>query len=119
MKLDSIHQDDRGSIHVIKDDDLGHPEVTIFTTGAGYARGGCIHHKSDEYCTVISGEVKYVIGDEKHILTDGMSVIIPRGTPHYFISWGYSVVMEWGATPEEKKEKHPEFRRIVDEINDN
>jgi hypothetical protein len=47
-----------------------------------------------------------------------MSIKIPKGTPHYFISWGYSLVLEWGATIEEKGEKHLEFRQIVDRIND-
>jgi mannose-6-phosphate isomerase-like protein (cupin superfamily) len=118
VKLDLIHQDKRGSVSSITDDALGHPEVTVFTTNAGFARGGCIHNISDEYCTVISGQVEYVIGDELHVLTDGMSVKIPKGTPHYFISWGSSVVLEWGATIAEKQEKHAEFRQIVDRIND-
>lgn len=118
MKLSSIHQDKRGSVFAITDEDLGHPEVTIFTTNAGFARGGCIHTISDEYVCVISGEIEYVIGDTIHILRDGDSVIVPAGTPHYFTSWSFSVVQEWGATIAEKQEKHKEFRQIVDRIND-
>jgi mannose-6-phosphate isomerase-like protein (cupin superfamily) len=118
VKLNLIHQDNRGRILSLISDNFFYPEVTIFETNAGFARGGCVHNINDEYCTVISGQVEYVIGDELHILSDGMSIKIPKGTPHYFISWGYSVVLEWGATVEEKGEKHKEFRQIVDRIND-
>ena len=118
MKLDLIHQDKRGCILSLISDKLPYPEITVFETNAGFARGGCIHNISDEYCTVIAGQVEYVIGDELHVLSDGMSIKIPKGTPHYFISWGSSVVLEWGATVAEKKEKHAEFRQIVDRIND-
>lgn len=97
---------------------MGYPEVTIFHTRQGMARGGCIHHKSDEHTCVISGLVEYVMGECRFILEAGDSMVIPAGTPHYFLSLSDSVVLEWGATPEEKKEKHPEFRAIVEEIND-
>jgi mannose-6-phosphate isomerase-like protein (cupin superfamily) len=118
VKLNLIHRDKRGSILSLISDNFFYPEVTIFETNAGFARGGCIHNLSDEFCTVISGQIEYVIGEELHILTDGMSIKIPKGTPHYFISWGYSVVLEWGATVAEKQEKHTEYRQIVDRIND-
>ena len=118
MKLSLIHQDNRGQILSLKSDNFYYPEVTIFETNAGFARGGCIHNLSDEFCTVVSGQVEYVIGEELHILSDGMSISIPKGTPHYFTSWGYSVVLEWGATIEEKGVKHAEYRQIVDRIND-
>lgn len=118
MKLDLIHQDKRGRILSLKSDIFRYPEVTIFETKDGFARGGCIHNLNDEFCTVISGKVEYVIGEEIRILWDGDSVKIPKGTPHYFLSFGKSVVLEWGATEEEKKVKHVEYRQIVDRIND-
>lgn len=118
MKLNLIHQDKRGSISSLISDNLPFDEVTVFETNAGFARGGCVHNINDEFCTVIAGQVEYVIGDELHILSDGMSVKIPKGTPHYFISWGYSMVLEWGASVAEKQVKHVEYRQIVDRIND-
>lgn len=118
MKLNLIHQDKRGKILSLISDNFFYPEVTIFETNAGFARGGCVHNISDEFCTVISGQIEYAIGDELHILSDGMSIKIQAGTPHYFISWGYSVVLEWGATIAEKQVKHADYRAIVDRIND-
>lgn len=118
MKLSSIHQDKRGQILSLKSDILHDEEVTIFVTNAGFARGGCIHNLNHEHCCVINGEIEYVIGDEILIMRDGDSVLIPKGTPHYFTSWGSSIVLEWGATVAEKQVKHTEFRQIVDRIND-
>jgi mannose-6-phosphate isomerase-like protein (cupin superfamily) len=97
---------------------LAYPEVTIFHTKAGMARGGCVHNLSDEYTCVINGIVEYRVGESTFLLQDGDSMVIPRGMPHYLFSISDSVVLEWGATEEEKKEKHPEFRAMVDEIND-
>ena len=47
-----------------------------------------------------------------------MNGFIPRNTPHYFIALEDSIILEWGATPEEKINKHKEFRKMVDDIND-
>jgi mannose-6-phosphate isomerase-like protein (cupin superfamily) len=118
LTLNSLHKDSRGTISLIKGDELEYPGVTVFYTGDGKARGGCLHELNDEYTCVISGLVEYVIGNNKYILKDGDSMIIPRGTPHYFKSLTDSVVLEWGATEEEKKFKHAPTRAIVDEIND-
>jgi len=117
MKLREIHTDDRGTISLLENDLVNYPEVTIFKTNKGYARGGCIHNISDEYCTVIEGHVEYWIGDDMLDMSDGDSMKIPKGTPHYFVSVTDSIVLEWGATVEEKQNKHVEFRKIVDKIN--
>ena len=118
MKSESIQTDKRGRIISVKDDELGCPEIVIFFTKDGFARGGCVHNLNDEYCSVISGKVEYVVGEELKIMWAGDSVKIPKGTPHYFVSLGDSVAIEWGATEEEKKVKHTEYRQIVDRIND-
>lgn len=118
MKLNTIHQDSRGSISLVEGNELDYPEVTIFHTKDGFARGGCVHNFNNEYVCVISGLVDYVVGNSRFLLRDGDLTVIPAGIPHYFVSLTDSVVLEWGATPEEKKEKHPEFRAIVDKIND-
>lgn len=122
MDLKKIHSDNRGDINILTD--LNHyPEATIFETKSGYSRGGCIHNIHDEYICVIEGTVDYTFGDKdgdkiyKIRLNDGETYKIPKGTPHYFYSVTDSVVMEWGASPSEKSNKHEVFRKIVDESN--
>ena len=118
MKLSTIHEDNRGSINLLLDDLRCYDEVTVFKTNRGYARGGCIHKLNDEFCVVIEGMILYQIGIKEELLYPGDSIVIPKKTPHYFESLTDSVVLEWGATPAEKKEKHTAFRRKVDKIND-
>lgn len=119
MEIKEIHSDFRGKIYIMTGALIDYPEITIMKTNKGYARGGCIHNDHDEFVCVLEGMIKYVYCDIKieKILTDGDSLLIPRATPHYFYSITDSIVMEWGADPEEKKAKHKEFRTIVDSIN--
>jgi len=117
MKLDTIHEDFRGKIASLTED-MKWEEVTIFHTKKDKARGGCIHKINDEYTCVIEGSVKYFIGDEIIYLNTGDSWVIPKDTPHYFISLTDSTILEWGATIEEKKDKHILFREEVNSINE-
>ncbi len=116
MRLEEIHADARGKINLLTGD-MKLDEITVFTTNAGYARGGCIHEINDEYTVIIEGEVLYCIGDKYSILKKGDSCIIPKLTPHYFLSITDSIVLEWGAIPIEKLKKHAKYRQIVDNIN--
>lgn len=116
MKLANIHEDERGKIMILTED-MHFPEVTVFITKAGYARGGCIHNLSDEYTCVIEGTVEYYLDDKKTLLNTGDNIFIRRETPHYYHSITDSIVIEWGATSEEKIEKHLSTRKIVNEIN--
>jgi mannose-6-phosphate isomerase-like protein (cupin superfamily) len=119
MNFSEIHSDDRGSITLITGLKF-FPEATIFVTKSGYARGGCIHDKHEEYVCVIEGAVSYVCDNvgNKRTLIPGEIMIVRRNSPHYFLSITDSVVMEWGATAEEKRVKYPQFREIVDRINE-
>lgn len=117
MELKRIHADYRGSIDLLEGNEFHFDEVTVFYTVEGMARGGCIHPYNDEYTTVIDGWVEYVIGEKTYRMGVGESIVIPKNTPHYFVSLTDSVVLEWGATPEEKKHKHPRFREIVEKWN--
>lgn len=119
MKLDNIHEDDRGFIKALTGDLKTFPEIAIMKTNAGFARGGCIHHKSKEHLCVIEGTIKYVYGnDEKHVmLSPGQTITIEPSTPHFFLSITDSIVAEWGPQLEEKQDKHEAFRKIVMEIN--
>ena len=41
LKLELLHQDERGEIYLITGDSLKeHQEITLFKTNKGYARGG-------------------------------------------------------------------------------
>ena len=120
LKLETIHNDFRGAIHSITGNELKYPELVILTAKKDVARGGCIHNKSNEYFFVIQGKVIYYIGNinKGKRYSTGMGGVIPKKTPHYFIALEDSIVLEWGATPEEKINKHKEFRKMVDDIND-
>jgi len=120
MELKTIHADDRGSINLLLGDLKNYEEVTVFKTNAGYARGGCIHNINDEFVCVIEGCIHYYTPrlETPIVLTAGQSTVIQKSTPHYFVSITDSIVMEWGATAEEKKVKQSLYRAVVDHIND-
>jgi mannose-6-phosphate isomerase-like protein (cupin superfamily) len=120
LQINKINEDERGAIYLIEGDDLQwHDEITLFVTKRGYARGGCIHKISNEHCLVLEGIITYIIGDDgPEKMNKGTTAFIPKNTPHYFISNTDSIVIEWGATPEEKVDKHPQFRKRVEHINE-
>jgi hypothetical protein len=116
MKLDKIHQDERGEIWTLMIDGIEH---TFLKSNKNCARGGCIHRLSREYAVVLQGAVEYhVRGKKPRIYKKGESLSIQPNCPHYFIAIEDSVVMEWGPSPEEKKEKYPQWRKVVDRINE-
>lgn len=113
-----IHEDERGEIYLLKGSALKeHEEITIFTCKQNFARGGCIHMIHDEHCVVLEGKIEYHNGDKTYIMRPGECITILKNTPHYFIAKTDSIVMEFGATPDEKKCKHLETRKKVDAIN--
>jgi len=116
MKLEMIHEDERGSISLLTDL-LKYPEITVFKTYEGFARGGCVHNIHNEFCCIAEGVVEYHIGNTVMTVGEGQSVIIKKGTPHYYIALTDCTVLEWGADPDEKKEKHSACRAIVERIN--
>lgn len=119
LKLNEINQDKRGYINILEGSDLGCEEANISFTKKGFARGGCVHNTNDEYLLVISGEIHLICGEYFYILEKGEVTNIEKGMPHYYTAVEDSLVMEWGATSEEKKEKFKEYREIVDRINAN
>lgn len=121
MEINKVHEDNRGSIYSITKSPLTYPEVSFLHTKAGVARGGCWHEYNKEHLTVIEGVIEYVWGEEENhkMMKPGDSITIPPKTPHYLISLTDSIVMEWGCTIEEKQTKHPKFRALVNEINEN
>ena len=123
MQLNKVHSDSRGSIDVLVGEELTTcPEVTIFKTKGGMARGGCWHEHSTEHLCVIEGHILYVYKDSKGLLQSknlytGNSFTIPPATAHYFVSITDSIVIEFGPQLSEKQAKHEEFRKVVDKIN--
>lgn len=119
MNLNKIHEDNRGSIHIITDDLINLKEITVIKTKAGIMRGGCIHRNNIEHLCVVEGHIQYFYRwpETTEIffspLGPGQTISIPINTPHYFLSLTDSVVIEWGPDPSEKQEKHEEFRNIV------
>jgi mannose-6-phosphate isomerase-like protein (cupin superfamily) len=115
MKLEKIHQDERGEIWTLMIDGVEH---TFLKSNKGYARGGCIHKFSEEHAVILQGSVEYhVQGKKPRIYRKGESLLIQPNCPHYFIALENAIVLEWGPSPEEKKEKHPDWRKVVDRIN--
>ena len=119
MEIKKVHSDKRGETHSLTSELLHFPEVAIFYTKKGVARGGCIHPKSIEYLCVIEGEIEYVYGEDMNKITlgPGDSFAIPEKVPHYFLALEDSLVMEWGPPLEEKQEHHEYFRSIVMALN--
>ena len=119
LKIKRVHKDNRGEIYLLSGDLKEHQEITLLATKQSFARGGCIHRINDEFCVVLEGTIKYFIGkNQPKIFQKGQAVKVPHNTPHYLISLTDSLIMEWGATSEEKKEKDKSFREIVGKINE-
>jgi len=84
-----------------------------------FCKGGCIHRFSQEHAVVIKGTVEYhVRGRKPRVYRKGESLLIPPNFPHYFIALEDSIVLEWGPSPEEKKERYKQWRKVVDKINE-
>jgi len=117
INFEKIHEDKRGAIFLITGLFPEEKEVTLFITKEGYARGGCIHKKNPEWCCVLDGEIEYYIERQpiRH-LYKGDKCMIDIAQQHYFVSLHDSIVIEWGATPAEKKEKG-EWRKYVEHRN--
>jgi hypothetical protein len=115
MILENIHTDKRGEIWTLMIDGVEH---TFLKSNMGYARGGCIHRQSTEHAVILKGLVEYHIrGKKTKVYQKGESLSIKPNCPHYFIAIEDSIVVEWGPSPQEKQEKHPQWRKVVDQIN--
>lgn len=118
MLFKKIYEDKRGEIYVVTGLFMEEKELALFTTRKGYSRGGCIHKNNGEWCCVLKGEICYCIeGQRLTCMKRGDTVFIPKNTQHYFIAQTDCVVIEWGATPAEKKQKGI-WREYVVKINE-
>lgn len=115
MDITKIHEDERGEMYIIPLDD--EKDLLIYTTNAGYARGGGVHTESDEYFVVIQGDVEVYHGDSWHSYHAGQLGFIPRGTPHMMIAATDCLMMEWGAPRSDKNTFDETLRQKVENIN--
>lgn len=118
MLFKKIYEDKRGEIYVVTGLFMEERELTLFTTRKGYSRGGCIHKDSDEWCCVLDGVIEYYVeGRSPERFHVGRGTLIPKNTQHFFIALTDSIVIEWGPTPAEKKQKGI-WREYVVKINE-
>lgn len=47
-----------------------------------------VHHEQDEWYRVLEGEFTFEVGGQKHQLSEGMSVLLPRAIPHRWKNTG-------------------------------
>lgn len=76
----------RGVHYALLGDSRGHtlqPYRITFGPGAGYA-GDPIRHPGEEFTYVVFGGVVLHLGDDEHLLTDGMAVRFDSNLPHAF-----------------------------------
>jgi quercetin 2,3-dioxygenase len=82
VKFLGVHPND---LKISGKDTDGHLSVFEYT---GLGKVGPmlhIHFKQDEIFTVISGEYRFVVGDETHVLKAGQTIFLPRNIPHTWI----------------------------------
>lgn len=110
MNLEKIHTDKRGEVYIITDN--GKEISNLLYTKEGFARGGCVH-KEEEHLFVVRGRIKLFIPEKEMELSDTECVYIPANTPHYFVSFTDSIVMEAGAQQLDIK-----YQPYLDKINE-
>ena len=110
MRLDKVHEDHRGSIYTLTDED---ELCNILFTNKGKARGGCMH-KLDEHLIVFKGEIELFIDNVSYTMKAGDCRTIPSAIPHYLVSKTDSIVSESGA----KGEILGKYKPHLDKINE-
>lgn len=113
MKLEKVHEDERGSIHRLL---FKGKEFIILFTRKGYLRGGD-YHKSKQHDVVLVGEMKfrYRINGKDYSKTLGageMTHFEPH-VPHMFSAKEDTVIVEWLEGEFEKSYYQP-YRKLVE-----
>lgn len=111
--FDEVHSDERRTIYG-NVDLLDGREVSIIELKKGKAIGGCLHHRNEYYC-VLRGDVLVLTGSESEVKLDGEGGMFPKEVPHGFIALEDSLIMEWGISPEEKKD-NPKDEKMLEQI---
>ena len=119
MKIKLVHKDVRGSTYSITGRELcGLPEVALFYTKQGYARGGCVHYGYDEDFLLLKGEIHFFDDKTTFALSSGESFHINKGTAHGFKALTDCVCMEVGVPPEHKGDKDKRMHEKIARINE-
>jgi len=112
MKIEKVHEDERGSIHRIL---FKGREFIILFTKKGYLRGGD-YHKSKQHDVVLTGkmEFRYKINGKEQIKTLGVGEMIhfEPNVPHMFSAKEDTLIVEWLEGEFEKSYYQP-YRRLV------
>jgi len=114
MKIEKIHEDQRGAIYRIL---FSGKEFLLVSTNKGYSRGGDFH-ESMQHDVVLSGKVNYIVRQEGRdnvmTLKSGHIIHIEAGSPHMWTALEDSLIVEWLAGEFEKK-YFDMYRKIVEE----
>lgn len=113
IEFKEVHSDERRTIFV-NNTLLKDKEISIIKLKKGKAIGGCLHNKDEYYC-ILSGCVMVMNGVENIISMDGDSGIFRENTPHAFIAEEDSIIIEWGISPEDKK-NNPKDEEMLNRI---
>jgi quercetin dioxygenase-like cupin family protein len=60
-------------------------------TGASVPRH---EHPHEQVATVLEGSLRFVVGDEEHVVSAGESMIVPSGVPHEVEALADSLVLD-------------------------
>jgi quercetin dioxygenase-like cupin family protein len=73
--------------------ELGTHQLTVFEQWCAPGNGAPLHrHAVEEVLRILSGEADVQVGDDRELLADGSSVIIPAGAIHGFRNIGDSAL---------------------------
>ena len=59
--------------------------------GAGVPRH---EHPHEQVATVLEGSIRFLVGDEEHVVSAGESMIVPSGVPHEVEALADSLVLD-------------------------
>src|ERR1700683_18933 len=87
MNISNIH-DVKEWFEILETTERSQSAVMVLTAGGHSFEGMSIHKSSDQILYLVEGELSAEVGDDKRILREGDSCIIPAGTPHRFENQG-------------------------------
>lgn len=87
----------------------------IYTIQPGFGRMVANAHNGEEIVYMISGQIKFTLGDEPYILSTGDSLHYNSSIPHRWVNIGKAdAVMIWVHTPKENSEGLIEIKDQID-----
>ena len=72
--------------------------TSTMTVARIHLRAGAVvprhEHSHEQVATVLDGSLRFVVGDEEHVLSAGESMIVPGGVPHEVEALADSLVLD-------------------------